>query len=250
MIFRQLIEPESSTYTYLIGDTESGKALLIDPVLETVERDLGIISELGLELMATLETHVHADHLTAARRLKQLTGSQIAGPAMDRLACTDLGVEEGKPFKVGHVLLQPVFTPGHTASHHSYLLEQGDMRRVLTGDALLIDGCGRTDFQGGDAATLYRSIHDKLFTLPPDTLVYPGHDYQQRHVSTVRQEMERNARLGGNRSLDDFVTLMDGLDLPYPKKIDLAVPGNERCGECPPDVPESMRKLCDRVPQG
>ena len=250
MIFRQLFEPKSSTYTYLVGDSESGKAILIDPVLETVERDLALLNELGLQLLASLETHVHADHLTAARRLKQLAGSQIAGPAMDRLPCTDLGVEEGKPFPVGHVQLQPLFTPGHTSTHHSYLLERGDTRRVFTGDALLIDGCGRTDFQSGDAATLYRSIHAKLFTLPPDTLVFPGHDYRQHYVSTVQQERERNVRLGGNRSLDDFVVLMDGLDLPYPKQIDLAVPGNQRCGECPPDVPESLRTLCERAPQG
>lgn len=250
MIFRQLYEPESSTYTYLLGDTETGKAVLIDPVVETAERDLSVVKELGLELAYTLETHVHADHLTGARRLKQLAGSQIAGPAMDQLPCTDVGVEDGKPFKVGSFTLHPLYTPGHTSTHHSYLLEKGDTKHVFTGDALLIDGSGRTDFQSGDAATLYQSIHNKLFMLPEDTLVYPAHDYENKHVSTIGQEKERNARLGGGKTLDEFVAIMNGLDLPYPKKIDLAVPGNERCGKCPPDVPNDMRKLCDVSCQG
>ncbi len=250
MIFRQLFEPESSTYTYLLGDSESGKAVLIDPAVETAERDLAVVKEYGLELMATLETHVHADHLTGALKLKQLAGSKIAGPAQDELPCTDIGVRDGMPFMVGNIELQPLFTPGHTSTHHSYLLDAGDTRRVFSGDALLIDGCGRTDFQSGDAATLYRSIHEKLFSLPDETLVYPGHDYSGRQVSTIGQEKARNPRLGGGRSRDEFVAIMDGLDLAYPKKIDFAVPGNELCGECPPNVPDAMRKLCDVTRQG
>ena len=250
MIFRQLYEPESSTYSYLLGDRDSGEALLIDPVVETAERDLSYINDLGLTLVCTLETHVHADHLTGARKLKQLTGSKIAGPAMDQLPCTDVGIEEGKPFTFGKLVLHPLFTPGHTSTHFSYLLAQGDTQRVFTGDALLIDGCGRTDFQSGDAASLYCSIHDKLFTLPGDTLVYPGHDYQNRHVSTISQERERNERLGGGKTRDEFVAIMDGLDLSYPKKIELAVPGNERCGECPPNIPQDMKKYCDVTRQG
>jgi glyoxylase-like metal-dependent hydrolase (beta-lactamase superfamily II) len=250
MIFRQLFEPQSSTYTYLLGDPGSGQALLIDPVIDTAERDLAVIRELGLELTCTLETHVHADHLTAARRLQQLAGSRIAGPARDRLPCTEVGVEEGAPFRVGGITLQPLFTPGHTAAHHSYLLEQGATPRVFTGDALLIDACGRTDFQGGDAATLYRSIHEKLFVLPDDTLVYPAHDYKGRHVSTIAQEKTRNPRLGAGKSEAEFVAIMNGLDLPYPRKIDLAVPGNERCGECPPEVSAELRAYCNRLRQG
>ncbi len=250
MIFRQLFEPESSTYTYLLADGASGEAVLIDPTVETAESDLSVINDLGLKLVYTLETHVHADHLTGARKLKQLAGSRIAGPAMDHLPCTDVGVEEGTPLMIGDIALHPLFTPGHTSTHHSYLLEQGDSRRVFTGDALLIDGCGRTDFQSGDATRLYHSIHDKLFSLPVDTLVYPGHDYTNRHVSTIGQERERNERLGGGRTLQAFVAIMDGLDLAYPKKIDFAVPGNERCGECPPNIPEDMRRLCDVTRQG
>jgi len=250
MIFRQLFEPDSSTYTYLLGDTESGHAVLIDPVVETAERNLAVINELGLELAYTLETHIHADHLIGSLKLKHLAGSRIAGPAKDRLPCTDVGLEEGKPFIVGSLTLHPLYTPGHTSTHHSYLLEQGDTRRVFTGDALLIDGCGRTDFQSGDAEALYRSIHDKLFTLPDDTLVYPGHDYQHKHVSTIGQEKEGNARLGGGKTLEEFVAVMNALDLAYPAKIDYAVPGNEQCGECPPNVPLEMRKLCDVTRQG
>lgn len=250
MIFRQLYEPESSTYTYLLGDSDTREAILIDPTVENAEKDLSIICDLGLTLVCTLETHVHADHLTGARKLKQLAGSRIAGPAMDQLPCTDVGVEEGKPVTFGDVVLHPLFTPGHTSTHHGYLLEQGDTRRVFTGDALLIDGCGRTDFQSGDAASLYKAIHDKFFSLPGDTLVYPGHDYQGKFVSTIAQEIKRNERLGGGKTLDEFVAIMDGLDLAYPKKIELAVPGNERCGECPPNVPEDMRKYCDVTRQG
>ncbi len=250
MIFRQLFEPESSTYTYLLGDTDAGKAVLIDPAVETVERDLALLKEYGLQLVATLETHVHADHLTGALKLKHLAGSKIAGPAQDELPCTDIGVREGTPFMVGNIALHPLFTPGHTSTHHSYLLDVGDTRRVFTGDALLIDACGRTDFQSGDAATLYRSIQDKLFVLPDETLVYPGHDYSGHQLSSIGQEKSRNPRLGGGKSQAEFVSIMDNLELPYPKKIDFAVPGNEMCGECPPNVPEDMRKLCDVTRQG
>jgi glyoxylase-like metal-dependent hydrolase (beta-lactamase superfamily II) len=250
MIFRQLFEPQSSTYTYLLGDPASGQALLIDPVIETAARDLALVKELGLTLACTLETHVHADHLTAAYRLKELTGSRIAGPAHDRLHCRDVWVEDGVPFQLGAVSLLPLFTPGHTATHYCYLQQQGDVARVFTGDALLIDGCGRTDFQSGDAAALYRSVHERLFTLPEDTLVYPGHDYEGRCVSTIRQERNRNPRLGGNRPLEDFVNLMDSLELPYPKRMDLAVPANELCGDCPAEVPEGFVGYCESLRQG
>ena len=250
MIFRQLFEPQSSTYTYLLGDPASGQALLIDPVIETAARDLALVQELGLTLACTLETHVHADHLTAAYRLKELTGSRIAGPAHDRLLCRDVWVEDGVPFQLGAVSLLPLFTPGHTATHYCYLQQQGDVARVFTGDALLIDGCGRTDFQSGNAATLYRSVHERLFTLPEDTLVYPGHDYEGRCVSTIRQEQGRNPRLGGNRSLEEFVNLMNGLELPYPKRMDLAVPANELCGDCPAEVPTCFVGYCESLRHG
>lgn len=236
MIFRQLYEPESSTYTYLFGCRATGEAVLLDPVLETVERDLAVLQELGLVLACTLDTHIHADHVTSACRLRSLTGCKVAYPAMDGLPCADLGVSEISPLNVGSLMFHPLFTPGHTDTHHSYLVDVPGNLRVFTGDALLIDGCGRTDFQNGDAEALYRSIHAKLFTLPGDTLVFPAHDYQHRRVSTVDQERERNLRLGGGRTLEEFVRIMANLNLPYPKRIDIAVPANRLCGDCPEEA--------------
>ncbi|MCE9670506.1 MBL fold metallo-hydrolase [Myxococcus stipitatus] len=241
MLFRQLFEPESSTYTYLLACPDTGAAALIDPVVETLERDLDLLHRLQLRLAYVLETHIHADHITSACRLRALTGCRIALPAMEPVPCRDVGIQEGHPLDLGSVRFQPLFTPGHTDTHHSYLVEQPGGSRVFTGDALLIDGCGRTDFQSGDAATLYRSVREKLFALPDDTLVYPAHDYQQRRVSTIAQERERNPRLGGDKTLEEFVALMANLQLPYPKKIDLAVPANRQCGGCTPDELEALR---------
>jgi len=228
MLFRQLFEPQASAYTYLLGCPVTREAALIDPVLETVERDLAALAELGLDLRYTIETHIHADHVTGAARLRQATGSLAAAPAASRAQHVDLEVREGEPIIIGTLRIDPLHTPGHTADHHAYLA--GD--RLFTGDALLIDGCGRTDFQGGDAATLYRSVHEKMFALPDETLVYPGHDYQQRQVSSIGQERARNARLGGGKTLDEFVAIMAALDLPRPKRMDVAVPANQACGEC------------------
>lgn len=249
MLFRQLYEPESSTYTYLIGCSDTRRAVLLDPVMETVERDLAALQALDLELAFTLETHVHADHVTSACRLRSLTACKVAYPAADAPACADVGVSEDAPLSFGSVKLEALFTPGHTDGHNSYVLEAPGVLRVFTGDALLIDGCGRTDFQNGDAATLYRSVTDKIFTLPCDGLVYPAHDYNHRHVSTVVQERERNPRLAG-KTVQEFVAIMADLDLPYPKKIDVAVPANRLCGACPTDMPEMVEDVPDKSPQG
>jgi len=226
MIFRQLFEPDSSTYTYLLGCPETGAAVLIDPVLETAERDLQAVQEAGLTLAWTVETHVHADHVTAAARLRALSGCKIAFPAGEEISGADMYLSELEPLAAGAVTLRPLYTPGHTDNHHCYLAGG----RVFTGDALLIDGCGRTDFQGGCAATLYRSVHDKIFTLPDETLVYPAHDYRGRPASTVGRERQSNSRLGIGRTPEEFVALMAALDLPYPRKIDIAVPANRYCG--------------------
>lgn len=234
MIFRQLFEPQSSAYTYLIACEQTGQAALIDPVLETVERDLDLIRELGLTLACTVETHIHADHVTGAGRLRSLTGSKAGFPAASGADFVDFTIAEGATVAIGETLLRPLYTPGHTDDHHSYLIESGDAARIFTGDALLIEGCGRTDFQNGDAATLYRSVHDKIFALCDETLVYPAHDYNQRYVSSVGQERARNPRLGGGKTVDEFVTIMAGLNLPRPKKMDLAVPANRACGEHAP----------------
>jgi sulfur dioxygenase len=249
MIFRQLFEPLSSTYTYLIGCEQTGQALLIDPVVNSIDRDLAELQRLGLTLAFTLDTHVHADHITGALQLRQRVNSRIAAPAMERLPCTDVGVVEGAPLQVGSVTVQALHTPGHTDGHHAYVV--GDC--VFTGDALLIDGCGRTDFQNGSARDLYRSVTEKLFTLPDEQRVYPGHDYQGRWVSSIAQEKARNPRLGQQRTLAEFEAIMAGLNLPYPKFIDHAVPGNRQCGVCPDDLPQQMQAYCQRMtdsPQG
>lgn len=214
-----------------------------------MERDLAEIQRLGLTLAYTLDTHIHADHITAALELKKKTGSKIAGPAIDRLPCTDTGVEEGKVFRLGSLALQPLHTPGHTDGHFAYLLDD----RVFTGDALLIDGCGRTDFQNGSVDDLYQSVSGKLFGLPGDCLVYPAHDYNDRRVSSIAQEKKRNPRLGGDKSLEEFREIMGALKLPYPKFIDHAVPGNRSCGVCPSHLPQDMAQYCVQMthsPQG
>ena len=231
MIFRQLFEPVSSTYPYLLACEEPGQAALIDPVLETVERDLDLIRDLGLTLASTIETHIHADHVTGAGRLRALTGSKAGFPALSGADFVDFTISEGSPVAVGALAIRPLYTPGHTDDHHAYVVESVGTTRVFTGDALLIDGCGRTDFQGGDATTLYGSVHQKIFGLGDDALVYPAHDYNQRHVSSVGQEKARNPRLGGGKSVDEFVAIMAALDLPRPKKMDIAVPANRACGE-------------------
>lgn len=250
MIFRQLFEPVSSTYTYLLGCEATRQAVLIDPVWETVDRDLAVLRGLGLSLAYTLETHVHADHLTGACRLRALTGSRIGMPGVLGLPCADLAVRHGEPIHVGTVELQPLFTPGHTDHHHAYRVDDGTHVMLFTGDALLIDGCGRTDFQSGDAQVLYRSVHDQLFTQPDDSLVYPGHDYHGRRVSTIAQERARNPRLGGGRSLEAFLRIMADLDLPPPARMDVAVPANERCGDCGDDEAARQAALTGRLDQG
>jgi len=249
MIFKQLYEPLSSTYTYLLGDQASGLAILIDPVIAAMERDLSEVHRLGLKLAYTVDTHIHADHITAALEMKRAVGSKIAAPAYDQLPCADVGIEEGKPLRVGSVVLHPLHTPGHTDGHFAYLFDD----RVFTGDALLIEACGRTDFQNGDAGALYRSVNDKLFTLPDETLVYPAHDYKERFVSSIAQEKRRNPRLGEGKTLEEFEDIMRNLNLPYPKFIDYAVPGNRQCGVCPSHLPEDLAKYCKQMtesPQG
>jgi len=225
MIFRQLFDQESSTYTYLLGDTATGAAALVDPVLEQADRDLALVQELGLRLTHVLETHVHADHVTAAGLLRQRTGCRTVG-SPSGAACTDLSVQDGDIIHIGGLEARVIATPGHTDDSLTYHI--GD--KLFTGDALLIRTCGRTDFQNGDAGALFDAIHGRLFTLPDSTHVYPGHDYKGRTVSTIGEEKQHNARLAG-RTRDDFISLMAGLNLPPPKKLDQAVPANRACGQ-------------------
>ncbi len=226
MIFHQLFDPESSTYTYLIGCPRTRRAVLVDPVVEQVDDYVALLEQLDLRLLYTLETHVHADHVTGADALRSRLGSRSVVHRDAGAACADLMVTDGVLLQLGDLDIEVIATPGHTAGCVSYRI--GD--RVLTGDALFIGGTGRTDFQEGDAGRLYDSITTRLFTLPPDTLVFPGHDYKGNTVSTVRQEMERNPRVGGGKSRNEFIAIMNNLNLPPPRHIARAVPANQACG--------------------
>jgi glyoxylase-like metal-dependent hydrolase (beta-lactamase superfamily II)/rhodanese-related sulfurtransferase len=228
MIFRQLFDPASSTYTYLLADRGSGEAVLIDPVFEQARRDAALIRELGLALTWTLETHVHADHVTAGWLLKQRLGSRIALAAAAGAEGADRGLQPGDRIAFGSRHLEVRATPGHTDGCLSFVVD--DAQAAFSGDCLLVRGCGRTDFQQGDPATLYRSVHRQLFTLPGDCLLYPAHDYNGLTATSVAEERASNPRLGGGIAEADFVAYMKHLGLPHPKQMARAVPANLRCG--------------------
>lgn len=226
MIFRQLFETETSTYSYLLGCERSRRACLIDPVATEIQKYLELLQSLNLKLIYTLETHVHADHITGSGLLREKLGSKAVVHRDAGAPCADLMVTDGVLLQIGELEMEVRHTPGHTNGCVSYVMAD----RVFTGDALLIGGSGRTDFQQGDAGQLYDSITGKLFSLPPDTLVYPGHDYHGNTVSTIKQEMAKNPRLGGGKSRDEFIAIMQELKLAYPKFIDQALPANKTCG--------------------
>lgn len=231
--FHQLFDPESSTFTYLLIDADTRDALLIDPVDHQIERDLALIDSVGARLVWVVETHTHADHITSAGMLAQRTGASTAAPSGCEIRPARKQLIDGDTLPFGKQTLHAIHTPGHTAGSMSYLWEEGAgdavVRRVFTGDALLIDGCGRTDFQSGDAGTLYDSLTGKLFTLPDDTLVYPAHDYKGRTHSTIGAERAGNSRVSG-RSRDEFIEMMRQLNLPPPRLLQVAVPANRRLG--------------------
>lgn len=228
MIFRQLFDAETSTYTYLLADARTKEAVIIDPVRDQVERDATLIRELGLTLVAILDTHVHADHVTGAGVLRRRFGAPTASGEHGGQACADRRLRSGDVIRFGDRTLEVRATPGHTDGCVTYVLDDRSM--AFTGDALLIRGCGRTDFQQGDPHTLYASVHGQIFSLPDDALLYPGHDYQGRTVTSVAEERAYNARLGGGRSEAEFVEIMKNLKLARPRHIDEAVPANLRCG--------------------
>ncbi len=235
LIFRQLFDPQSGTYTYLLADSKSGEAVLIDPVFEQVRRDAALIAELGLKLIVSVETHVHADHVTGADVLRRRLGSRIAVPAAGAAQGADLNLKHGDHVTFGRRYLEARSTPGHTNGCTTYVLD--DETVAFTGDALLIRGAGRTDFQQGDAHALYRSVKSQILTLPDACLIYPGHDYRGLMVTSVAEEKRFNPRLGGAISEADFVGYMENLKLAHPKKIDIAVPANLKCGVPPEGQP-------------
>ncbi len=227
MLFRQLFDAETSTYTYLLADETTRAAALIDPVLEQVERDLSLLQELDLKLAVVLETHVHADHVTGAGLLRERAGATVVASSRGA-PCVDQTVKHGDVVRVGGLEVRVLETPGHTDDSLSFLCE----RRLFTGDALLIRSTGRTDFQNGDPGQLYDAITRHLFTLPDETEVYPGHDYAGHAMSTVGEEKRHNPRLAG-RTREDFIAFMKDRKLPPPRKLEVAVPANRACGRAP-----------------
>jgi glyoxylase-like metal-dependent hydrolase (beta-lactamase superfamily II)/rhodanese-related sulfurtransferase len=225
-IFHQLFEKETSTYTYIFGDPITREAVIIDPVAEMIDRDLNLIQELKLKLKYVLDTHVHADHITGSGEIRRRTGAKVGLSSSYDLACPDLHLEDGQELSLGDYKIKVLHTPGHTSGCLTYQI--GTM--IFTGDALLIRGCGRTDFQEGSSDSLYQSVREKIFLLPDDTVIYPGHDYKGFTTSTVGIEKELNPRLKLEISKDQFVEIMANLKLAYPKKINEAVPANLQCG--------------------
>jgi glyoxylase-like metal-dependent hydrolase (beta-lactamase superfamily II)/rhodanese-related sulfurtransferase len=225
----QLFDPASSTYTYILVDEASREALIIDPVDEQLQRDLQVLREQGLKLVWAIETHAHADHITSAGLLAEHAGARTAAPEACQIGTASVQLSDGQVLTFGGQQLRCLHTPGHTAGSMCFVWESEGARHVFTGDTLLINGCGRTDFQSGSAEAMYRSLTQVLFALPDDTIVWPGHDYQGRTHSTIGQERLSNARVAG-KSLREFIDTMQQLNLPKPQRIDEAVPANLTSG--------------------
>ena len=226
MFIRQLFDRETSTYTYLIADEVSNEAAIIDPVKEQLDRDILLIEQLGFNLKYTLETHVHADHITSSGQMRDKFGSKVALHENSGAKCADMLLKDGDELRLGDIVIKAIHTPGHTNADLSFSVED----TIFTGDALLIRDCGRTDFQAGSSSTLYNSINDKIFSLDEKTTIYPGHDYYGFTASTVKEEKLFNNRLGNGKTEDEFVEIMANLDLALPRKIKESVPGNTNCG--------------------
>ena len=226
MFVRQLFDRETSTYTYLIADKVSNEAAIIDPVKEQFERDVLLIEQLGFNLKYTLETHVHADHITSSGQIRDKFSAKVVLHENSGANCADILIKGGEVLKLGNIEIKALHTPGHTNADISFSVEDN----VFTGDALLVRDCGRTDFQAGSSTTLYKSINEKIFTLDDATTIYPGHDYNGFTASTVKEEKLFNNRLGNGKTEAEFIEIMNNLDLALPKKIKESVPGNTNCG--------------------
>jgi sulfur dioxygenase len=244
IIFHQLFEAESSTYTYIIADKKSKNAAIIDPVLETVDRDLKLIEELGLNLIYVLDTHIHADHITGAGEIRKRTKAKTAVSSEAAIECVDIPLEDGQELLLGDKKIKVIATPGHTNTCLTYSFEG----MIFTGDALLIRGCGRTDFQQGSSEKLFESVHEKIFKLSDETVIYPGHDYRGQTSSTVGLEKKFNPRLGEAKTREDFKKIMSELKLANPKKIHEAVPANLACGK-PKDARSIHPQVVDGIPE-
>lgn len=230
-IFRQLFDRDSSTFTYLLGDLSTAQAILIDPVAGHESMYLQLLSEMGLSLSYALDTHVHADHVTALGTLRELTACQSMMGAQSEVGCVSATFAEGDQVCVGNIALDVLYTPGHTSDSYCFYWQSSEGARVFTGDTLLIRGTGRTDFQNGDALQQYQSLQ-RLISLPDETLVYPGHDYKGWSVSTIGEERRFNPRLQVNNQRE-YQELMANLQLPNPAQMDIAIPANRRCGHRP-----------------
>jgi sulfur dioxygenase len=226
LIFHQLFEKETSTYTYLLADPDTTEAILIDPVVEMVDRDIKLLEDLGLKLKYVLDTHVHADHITASGEIRKRTGAKVGISSAYDMACPDLHLEDGQELYFGKHIIKSIHTPGHTSGCLSYQIEN----MVFTGDALLVRGCGRTDFQEGSPEKLFHSVRDKIFNLPDNTIVYPAHDYKGFTKTSIELEKRLNPRLKLDVTKEQFIEIMANLKLAYPKKIQEAVPANLQCG--------------------
>jgi glyoxylase-like metal-dependent hydrolase (beta-lactamase superfamily II) len=244
VLFRQLFDVETSSYSYLLADEESRDAVLIDPVREQVGRDAELVAELGLGLVAALETHVHADHVTGGGLLRERLGCRIVVGARTGVLTADVRAGDGERIRFGRHALEVRETPGHTSGCVTYVCQEQGM--AFTGDALLIRGCGRTDFQQGDAAALYRSVRERILSLPPATLLYPAHDYRGRTVTSVAEERRWNPRLRDELGLEQFLEVMRGLRLPPPRRMDEAVPANMASGITEPEPLRASREASDR----
>lgn len=225
MLFRQLFDKESSTYTYLLASRQGGEALLVDPVLDQADMYLQLIEELDLRLVLAVDTHTHADHITALGKLRDSSTCATMIGAQSRADCASAKFKDNEVISIDGVKMRALYTPGHTDDSYSFVMDD----RVFTGDALLIRGTGRTDFQNGDPRAAYDSLFNKLLQLPDDTLVYPAHDYKGWTVSTIGEERRNNPRLQV-QSVEEYVEIMNNLKLPNPKLMDVAVPANVRCG--------------------
>jgi sulfur dioxygenase len=230
-VFKQMFDTESSTYTYLLVDENTREAIIIDPVASHIDDYIAMIKQHNLRLKYALETHVHADHITASGKLRERLGVKTAVSELCGAVAADMQLNDEDVLMIGDQKIHVIATPGHTAGSVSFLCND----RLFTGDALLINGCGRTDFQGGSAASLFDSIINKIFILPDETLIYPGHDYNGCRVSSVAQEKAINPRLAG-KTQDVFIAIMNNLNLPKPRLIDIAVPANRMCGVPEPEI--------------